>query len=118
MTSDAAWPGEAVREIIGNALIHRDLAPWALGETARERFNQLCGELGADPNEMITALRACLTGTHSVGSFPAMPDPDQEARRKMYSTKKCADCEIFAAWLDADGEWRCLEHHHAVTDAV
>ena len=28
-----AWPTAAVRELIGNALIHRDLAPWALGET-------------------------------------------------------------------------------------
>ena len=37
--NDAAWPAEAVREIIGNALIHRDLAPWALGETALLRLD-------------------------------------------------------------------------------
>lgn len=34
------WPLEAVREVIGNALIHRDLAPWALGETALLRLDQ------------------------------------------------------------------------------
>jgi ATP-dependent DNA helicase RecG len=33
------WPGEAVREVVGNALIHRDLAPWALGETALVRLD-------------------------------------------------------------------------------
>jgi ATP-dependent DNA helicase RecG len=33
------WPPEAVRELIGNALIHRDLAPWTLGETAMLRLD-------------------------------------------------------------------------------
>jgi ATP-dependent DNA helicase RecG len=33
------WPTEAVREIIANALIHRDLAPWSLGETALVRLD-------------------------------------------------------------------------------
>ncbi|MGE0309390.1 MAG: ATP-binding protein, partial [Acidimicrobiia bacterium] len=37
--NETAWPGEAVRELIGNALIHRDLAPWALGETALVRLD-------------------------------------------------------------------------------
>ena len=34
-----AWPPDAVRELVGNALIHRDLAPWALGETALIRLD-------------------------------------------------------------------------------
>lgn len=28
-----AWPNAAVREVVGNALIHRDLSAWALSET-------------------------------------------------------------------------------------
>jgi len=39
VTNEPSWPGEAVREVIGNALIHRDLAPWALGETAFVRLD-------------------------------------------------------------------------------
>lgn len=39
VASEPSWPGEAVRELIGNALIHRDLAPWALGETALVRLD-------------------------------------------------------------------------------
>ena len=39
VTTEPNWPGEAVREIIANALIHRDLAPWALGETALVRLD-------------------------------------------------------------------------------
>jgi ATP-dependent DNA helicase RecG len=35
-----AWPTAAVRELIGNALIHRDLAPWALGETPLLRLDR------------------------------------------------------------------------------
>lgn len=35
-----AWPAPAVREVISNALIHRDLAPWALSETALLRVAQ------------------------------------------------------------------------------
>lgn len=33
------WPAEAVRELVANALIHRDLAPWSLGETALLRLD-------------------------------------------------------------------------------
>lgn len=39
VANEPSWPGEAVRELIGNALIHRDLAPWALGETALVRLD-------------------------------------------------------------------------------
>ena len=36
----SAWPPDAVRELVGNVLIHRDLAPWAMGETALLRLDQ------------------------------------------------------------------------------
>lgn len=39
MVDSPRWPPEAVRELIGNALIHRDLAPRALGETAMLRLD-------------------------------------------------------------------------------
>jgi ATP-dependent DNA helicase RecG len=39
VTNRDAWPADAVRELIGNALIHRDLAPWALSETALVRLD-------------------------------------------------------------------------------
>ncbi len=39
VVDEPRWPLEAVREVVGNALIHRDLAPWALGETALLRLD-------------------------------------------------------------------------------
>lgn len=48
-----SWPLEAVREVVGNALIHRDLAPWALGETALLRL---------DPSQLIVRNPGCLYG--------------------------------------------------------
>jgi ATP-dependent DNA helicase RecG len=39
VTNRQAWPADAVRELIGNTLIHRDLAPWALSETALLRLD-------------------------------------------------------------------------------
>lgn len=39
VTNRDAWPTDAVRELIGNTLIHRDLAPWALSETALVRLD-------------------------------------------------------------------------------
>jgi len=39
VTDNPTWPADAVRELIGNAIIHRDLAPWALGETALLRMD-------------------------------------------------------------------------------
>jgi ATP-dependent DNA helicase RecG len=39
VTNRESWPADAVRELIGNALIHRDLAPWALCETALIRVD-------------------------------------------------------------------------------
>lgn len=44
---------------------------------------------------------------------------DQEARQKMYSKKKCVDCDAPASFLDPDGAWRCDEHHRVtVTDGA
>jgi ATP-dependent DNA helicase RecG len=39
VTDNPSWPGDAVRELVGNAIIDRDLAPWALGETALLRLD-------------------------------------------------------------------------------
>ena len=39
VTDNPSWPADAVRELIGNAIIHRDLAPWALGQTALLRLD-------------------------------------------------------------------------------
>ena len=39
VTDHPNWPADAVRELVGNAVIHRDLAPWALGETPLLRLD-------------------------------------------------------------------------------
>ena len=39
VTDHPYWPPGAVRELIGNAVVHRDLPPWALGETALRRLD-------------------------------------------------------------------------------
>ena len=39
VTDHPNWPADAVRELVGNAIIHRDFAPWALGETSLLRLD-------------------------------------------------------------------------------
>lgn len=80
VTDNPTWPADAVRELIGNAIIHRDLTPWALA-----RRHSFVWTMSASSPETPAA---CMDSMSAVSDKPVSP---QHETQTSYESVRTSD---------------------------